>query len=193
MTAAVLNLRGDIPLLHPRVSNLFSLDEDVARMAQSLIEEGAVPPITVSNADDPQLGVPTVLLFSSESWGISRSSVALDTSNSYEHEASIWHDAFPTAEGGYLLVPNVNLFGVISSYKVTRDEERSAYAFHVGTMSRQTSKDEVVWEEYDNRCHFIRYADGALQCLEVGCDHSCGGQPVVDDAGVEHLPCGCPQ
>ncbi len=100
----------------------------------------------------------------------------------------------PTADGGYLLVPNVNRRGAISFYRVTRDEQRSAYAFHVGAVSRRASDDEIVWEDDDDRCHLMRYASGYLTCLELDCEQSCGGGAEVDDdSGIEHLPCGCPQ
>lgn len=193
MTAFVLDLAGKVPPLHPRVRESFTRDEDATRIARALAAENFISSITVSNADDPQLGVPTVLLFSGESWEVSRSSVGVVPAGQRDRGSTTWHDAFPTADGGYLLVPNVNRPGAISFYRVTRDEERSAYAFHVGTVSRHAFHDEIVWEDDDDRCHLIRYASGDLRCLELDCGQSCGGGAEVDDSGIEHLPCGCPQ
>lgn len=191
MTALVLDLTGRVPPLHPRVRETFTRDEGATRLARALAAEDFISSITVSNADDPQLGVPTVLLFSGKSWEISRSTVGVVPAGQRDRGSSTWHDAFPTADGGYLLVPNVNRPGAISFYRVTHDEERSAYACHVGTVSRHD--DEIVWEDDDDRCHLIRYASGELRCLELDCEQSCGGGAEVDDSGIEHLPCGCPQ
>ena len=194
MTAFVLDLAGKVPPLHPRVRETFTRDEDATRLARALAAENFVSSITVSNADDPQLEVPTVLLFSGESWEVSRSGVGVVPVGQRDRGSATWHDAFPTADGGYLLVPNVNRRGAISFYHVTRDEERSAYAFHVGAVSRRASDDEIAWEDDDDRCHLIRYASGYLTCLELDCEQSCGGGAEVDDdSGIEHLPCGCPQ
>ena len=191
-TAFVLDLAGKVPPLHPTVREAFTRDEKAVELAGALAAEDFIGSITVSNADDPQLEVPTVLLFSGHSWEVSRSSVGVVPTGRRDRRSATWHDAFPTADGRYLLVPNVNRPGAISFYRVTRDEEQSAYAFHVGAVSRGTYG-EIVWENDDDRCHLIRYASGELRCRELDCEQSCGGEAEVDDSGVEHLPCGCPQ
>src|SRR5579859_771110 len=191
MTAFALDLAGRVPPLDPRVRETFTRDEDATRLARGLAAEDFISSITLSKADDPQLEVPTVLLFSGKSWEVSRSTIGIVPAGERDRGSATWHDAFPTADGDYLLVPNVNRPGAISFYRVTRDEERSAYAFQVGTVSRRD--DEIVWEDYDDRCHLIRYASGELRCLELDCKQSCGGGAEVDDSGIEHLPCGCPQ
>jgi hypothetical protein len=193
MTAFALDLAGRVPPLDAMVRETFTRDEGAAGLARTLASENFISSITVSNADDPQLKVPTVLLFSAESWEVGRSSVGIVPAGQRNRGSAIWHDAFPTADGDYLLVPNVNRRGVISFYRVTLDEERAAYEFHVGAVSRRVFDDEIVWEDDDDRCHLIRYASGALRCLELDCEQSCGGGAEVDDSGIEHLPCGCPQ
>jgi hypothetical protein len=193
MTAFVLDLAGKAPLLDPRVRETFTRDEGATELARVLASENFISFITVSNADDPRLEVPTVLQFSGESWEVSRSSLGVVPAGRRDRGSATWHDAVPTTDGGYLLVPNVNRPGAISFYRVTWDEERSAYALRVGTVSRRALDDEIVWEDDDDRCHLIRYASGGLRCLELDCEQSCGGGAEVDDNGIEHLPCGCPQ
>jgi hypothetical protein len=193
MTAFVLDLVGKVPPLDPQVRETFTRDEDATRVARALATESFISSITVSNADDPQLEVPTVLLFSEQSWEVARSSVGAVPAGQRDRGSATWHDAFPTADGRYLLVPNVHRPNAVSFYRVTRDEDRSAYAYHVGAVSRRALDDEIWWEEDDDRCHLIRYASGALECLELDCEQSCGGGADVDNSGIEHLPCGCPQ
>ena len=150
-------------------------DEDATRLARALAAEDFISSITLSNADDPQLEVPTVLLFSGKSWEVSRSTVGIVPAGERDRGSATWHRcSSPPPMAATYVVPNVNrpLNGAISFYRVTRDEERSAYAFHVGTVSRRD--DEIVWEDDDDRCHLIRYASGELSCLELDCEQSYG-------------------
>ena len=193
MSAFALELAGTVPPLDPRVRQVVIQDEYTTRLAEALAEENFVSSITLSDGEDPQVDVPTVLLFSAESWEVSRSTVGVVPTGQRDRNSATWHEAIPTATGGYLLVPNTNRPGAISYYRVTHAAEPSAYAFHVGTVSRGVY-DEVVWENDDDRCHLIRYSSGALRCFELNCDDSCGGHVEVDaDTGIENLPCGCPR
>jgi hypothetical protein len=193
MTAFVLELAGTVPPLDRRVRQTLIQDEQTTRLAEALAAESFISSIALSNADDPQLDVPTVLLFSGRSWEVSRSSVGVVPAGQRDRESATWHEAVPTADGGYLLVPNPNRPGAVAFYRTTHDEKQSAYAFRVGMVSRDVY-DEVVWENDDDRCHLLRYLSGALRCKERDCADSCSGGIEVDaDTGIEHLPCGCPQ
>jgi hypothetical protein len=192
-TAIALNLAGKVPPFHPAVLDTLTRDEEATEVARALAAEDFISTITVSDGDGPQLEWPTVLLFSRASWEVSRASLGVVPARRRDRRSATWHDAFPTADGRYLLVPNVNRPRAVCYYLVTYDEERTAFAYRVGAVSRRVLDDEVVWEDDDDRCHLVRYATGALTCNERDCDQSCGGEAEVDDSGVEHLPCGCPQ
>jgi hypothetical protein len=126
MTAFVLEFAGTVPPLDPRVREALARDEDTSRLAERLAAEDFISSITVSRAENPHLDVPTVLLFSAESWEVSRSSVGIAPVGQRDRESATWHEAVPTADGGYLLVPNLNRPGAVSFYRVRRDEEPSA-------------------------------------------------------------------
>jgi hypothetical protein len=193
MTAFVLELAERIPPLDQRVREACQRDELTVMLAQTLAQEKFVSSITLSHGEDPRFDVPTVLLFSAESWEVSRSSVGVVPAGERDLHLATWHEAVPTATSGYLLVPSTNRLRAISYYRVTPDDEPSAYAMRVGTVFRD-EYDEVVWENDDDRCHLVRYSSGALRCFELNCEDSCGGGVEVDFAtGIEHLPCGCPQ
>lgn len=193
LTAFVLDIAGRVPPLDPRVRETFTRDEGVTRAARALAEESFISSITVSDADDPRLEVPTVLLFSKQSWEIARSGVGLVAAGQRYRGSRTWHDAFPTADGRYLLVPDVHRPDAVSFYRVTRDEKRAVYDYRVGAVSRRAADDEILWDNEDESCWLVRYVSGQLECFELNCKESCGGEAEVDDSGVEHLPCGCPQ
>jgi hypothetical protein len=193
MTAFVLELAGIVPPLDPRIRRTIVEDRPTARLAESLAAETFISSITLSDGENPPFDTPTVLLFSAESWEISRSSVGVVPAERRDPTAATWHEAVPTADDGYLLLPNTGRPRAVSFYRVTPHDARSAHAYRVGTVFRSTYGD-VVWEDDDDRCHLIRYLNGALRCVELDCADSCGGGVQVDaDTGIEHLPCGCPR
>ncbi|WP_422262784.1 hypothetical protein [Mycobacterium sp.] len=192
MTAFVLALAGRVPPLDQRIRDQIRHDDVTIELARRLAHEPFVQSITLSNADDPQLDEPTVLVFSAESWAHSRSALDVVPPGERARQAALWHTAVPLADGGYLLTPDPDRPDAVSFYRATRDDRREAFQFRAGTVFRR-GYNEIVWQERDDRCHLIRYFSGILECHRVECDDDCNGAIQVDpNTGAQSLPCGCP-
>lgn len=192
MTAFALEAAGLVPPLDPRARLALGGDEAIDQITESLAAEDFISSITLSNVTEPRLDVPTVLLFSAEEWGGVRGALGVAPVGELDPAAASWHEAVPTANGEYVLVPRSDRPGAISFYRATFEDALSAFAFRIGKVWRGVYGD-VAWESDDDRCHLIRYVDGRLECLERDCGDSCGGAVELDEAtGIEHLPCGCP-
>jgi hypothetical protein len=192
MTAFALEAAGTVPPIDPRVREAAGGDEAIAQITEALAPADYISSITLSHAAEPQLDVPTVLFFSAEEWRAVRAALGVAPLGVLDPSAARWHEAVPTAAGGYILVPRSDQAGAISFYRASFDDVLSAFAFRIGKVFRGVYGD-VVWESDDDRCHLVRYADGGLSCYERDCRDSCGGAVELDEAtGIEHLPCGCP-
>jgi hypothetical protein len=192
MTAFALEAAGTVPSLDPRVREALGGDEAIAEITEALAADDFISSITLSNVAEPQLDVPTVLMFSAQEWEAVRKALGVARAGELDPAAARWHEAVPTSKGDYLLVPRSDRPGAISFYRATFDEVLSAFAFRIGKVFRGTYGD-VVWENDDDRCHLARYVDGGLRCNERDCGDACSGAVELDEAtGIEHLPCGCP-
>jgi hypothetical protein len=192
MTAFALELAGTVPPLDPRVRGALEGDESIDQITEALAAEDFISSITLSNVADPQLDVPIVLLFSAEEWRAVRDALGVVPVGELDPAEARWHEAVPTADGEYLLVPRSDRPGAISFYRATFDDVLSAFAFRIGKVWRGSYGD-VVWENDDDRCHLVRYIDGGLKCHERDCRDACSGAVELDEAtGIHHLPCGCP-
>jgi hypothetical protein len=193
MTAFVLELAGRVPPLDPRVRESFPRNQYTVDAARALAEESFVSSITLSRGEEPLLYDPTVLLFSPSAWEESRSSIGVGPPGQRDQLNANWHQAIPTANGEYLLVPEPTLPGALSYYSVTPDTDPPSFTMRTGTVIRGDDG-EVVWQRDDDGCHLVRYATGALRCYVNMCDDACDGGVELDpDTGIEYLPCGCPQ
>jgi hypothetical protein len=193
VTALALDLVGAIPPLHPSTRGILLESDDISDAARRLTEEEFLRSITLSKGDDPELDVPTVLLFPRASWSAIQAMLGVTSPGEQPHDSVLWHDAIPTADDDVLLIPGSPDFRSASYYRATSGMSPDIrYALRAGFVLRRAD-DEVVWEDQDDRCHLIRYASGRLACHDLNCGRSCGGPAEVDDSGIEHLPCGCPE
>lgn len=153
--------------------------------------QAALPEIRLSPVDQPFLEQPTVLLVPAAIWHAARSSLGVGSEDASEQRSATWHEALPTIDGDFVLIPNGTRGERSYFFYIVRRLEDEAFALQPGSRPTESGDPEIARRQRDG-CLFVRYLSGRWVCLDDGCDHDCACHVVVDKKTmIERVPCGC--